>query len=893
MTIRNLDALFEPKAIALIGASNREGSVGAVLARNLFGTGFAGPVMPVNPHEMAIRSSVNFRSVADLPVVPDLAVVATPAASVPDIIAELGQRGCRAAVVISTGFAEPAARQALLDAAKPHLLRIVGPNCLGIITPGRGVNASFAHLTPRAGDLAFVSQSSSIATSVLDWADVREIGFSHVVSTGDMSDVDIGDLLDYLALDAKTRAILLYVETITNAQKFMTAARIAARSKPVVVIKVGRGAPNAHSVSSSHARALAGRDAVYDAAFGRAGMLRVGSLRELFEAVGTLASGIRPKGDRLAILTNSGSAGLLATDTLREAGGQLAVLSTETLAKLGTLLPAGGAPTNPVDLHDDAPGPLYGRALDAVLDDPGQDAVLVMNCPQAVSDSGDAARATVSSAGARRGSAVLTCWLGERAARESRRLFAARTMPTYQTPDESVRAFMQLVNYRRNQDLLMQTPPAFQPGVADGEAARGVLARAREDARRVLTEPEAKALLAAYGIPVVRTEIARNAEEAVAQAERIGYPVALKILSHEITHKSDVGGVRLELDSPERVREAAEHMLKLVAERRPEARIEGFTVQAMIQRPGAHELILGADTDAVFGPVLLVGQGGTAVEVIADHAIGLPPLNQPLARDMIGRTKVSRLMKGYSDRPAADIEAVAATLVKLSQMIADFEEIAELDINPLLVDEAGVIALDARVVLRPAGEGPRQRFAIRPYPNELEHVAHSRSGSSFFLRPIRPEDEPGIVDMIARSDPEDVRLRFFAPMKRIGHAFAARLTQIDYRREMAFVATRVGETQEEILGVARLVADPNEEDAEFGIMVRSDQKGRGLGWLLMDTILDYAKRRGLAKVHGEVLAENRAMLSMAEILGFVQSRHPEDMALRRVEVDIATYRPKR
>ncbi|KTQ98444.1 GCN5 family acetyltransferase [Aureimonas ureilytica] len=893
MTISNLDAVFEPKAIALIGASNREGSVGAVLARNLFGSGFVGPVMPVNPHEQAIRSSVNFRSVADLPITPDLAVIATPAPSVANIIDELGRRGCRAAVVISTGFADPVLRQGLLNAAKPHRLRIVGPNCIGVMSPGIGVNASFAHLTPRAGDIAFVSQSDSIATAVLDWADVREIGFSHVVSTGDMCDVDIGDLLDYLALDTKTRAILLHIEDITDAPKFMTAARIAARAKPVVVIKAGRSAAVAGpSASHSHSRALADEDAVYDAALRRAGMLRVDSLRELFEAVGTLASAIRPRGNRLAILTNGGGAGLLAADALSDLGGQLADLSPETMAKLARFTQPDESDPRFVNIPRDASGSLYGQALETLFDDPGQDAVLVMNTPQALADGRGAAEATVASAKARRGAPVLTCWLGERAARESRRLFAARGIPTYQTPDESVRAFMQLVNYRRNQDLLMQTPPAIQPGAADGAKARAVLSRAAGEGRCVLTEPEAKTLLSAYGIPVVQTEIAHSPDEAAALAGAIGFPVALKILSQDIAHKSDVGGVRLELDTPEMVREAGEHMLKLVAERHPGARIEGFTVQAMIQRPRAHELILGVGTDALFGPVLLVGQGGTAAEVIADRAIGLPPLNLPLAHDMIGRTEVSRLMKGYRDWPAADSDAVAATLVKLSQLIADFDEIAELDINPLLVDEAGVIALDARVVLRASTGAPRSRFAIRPYPNELEHVAHSRSGSSFFLRPIRPEDEPGIVEMIARSDPEDVRLRFFAPMKRIGHAFAARLTQIDYRREMAFVATRAGEAEGDILGVARLVSDPDEKKAEFGIMVRSDQKGRGLGWLLMETILDYARRRGLSRVYGEVLGENRAMLAMAEELGFRQSPHPEDVALRRVEVDVETYRAK-
>lgn len=875
MSIRNLDAVFAPTAVALVGASNREGSVGAVLARNLFGSGFAGPVMPVNPHENAIRSSVNFRSIAELPIVPDLAVVATPAAGVPAVIGELAEKGCRAAVVISQGFADPGLRQALLDAARPRLLRIVGPNCIGVLSPGIGLNASFAHLTPRPGDLAFVSQSGSIASAVLDWADVREIGFSHVVAIGDMSDVDVGDLLDYLALDTKTRAILLYVEAITDAPKFMTAARIAARAKPVVVIKARR---RDEALEPAPWR----EDAVYDAAFRRAGMLRVDTLRELFEAVGTLASGIRPKGNRLAILTNGGGAGVLAADTLDAAGGQLAELSADSLAKMRAF-----ASGNPLRIAGDAPGRVYGDALGAILADPAQDAVLVMNYPQALADGLEAARAVTESKRQRRGAAVLTCWLGERGARESRRLFAGQGIPTYQTPDESVRAFMQLVTYRRNQDLLMETPPAFEPGTADIEGARAILVRALEAGRGALTEPEAKALLSAYGIPVVRTEVAHSPDDAAMLAERIGFPVALKILSPDIGRKSEIGGVRLELDSADMVREAAIHMCRLVAERRPEARVEGFTVQPMVRRREAHELTLGVETDEVFGPVILFGQGGTGADVIADRSIGLPPLNMPLARDLIGRTRVSRLLKGYGARSAADADGVAATLVKLSRMVADFDEIARLEINPLLADEEGVLALDARVEIREGRAAPRERFAIRPYPNELEHDAASRSGVRFRLRPIRPEDEPGIVDMIARSDPEDVRLRFFAPMKQIAHAFAARLTQIDYRREMAFVATSTDRRDEDILGVARLVADSEGEKAEFGIMVRSDQKGRGLGWLLMETILDYAGRQNLRTVYGEVLAENRAMLAMAEVLGFKRSIHPEDVALRRVEVDVA------
>ncbi|WP_102959422.1 bifunctional acetate--CoA ligase family protein/GNAT family N-acetyltransferase [Mangrovicella endophytica] len=883
MSIRNLDALFHPDAIALIGASERPGSVGAVLAANLFGSGFKGPVMPVNPHAGSIRSAVSYRSVAALPLVPDLAVIATPAPTVPGIVAELGARGCRAAVVISAGFGQDDLRQRLLDAARPNLMRIVGPNCIGFISPPAGINASFAHLTPRSGDLAFISQSGAIATAVLDWADVREIGFSHVVSVGDMSDVDIGDLLDYLALDAKTRAILLYVESITDAQKFMSAARIAARAKPVVVIKAGRSEAGAKA-AASHTGALAGSDAVYDAAFRRAGMLRVDTLRELFEAVGTLASGLRPSGDRLAILTNGGGAGVLATDTLSDYRGELAQLSPDTLAKLDTILPGSWSHGNPVDILGDAPGALYAQALEAILADPGQDAVLVMNCPTAVADGLDAAQAVVGTLKSNRRAPILTCWLGERAARESRRLFAASGLPTYDTPDASVRAFMQLVDYRRNQELMMQTPPAALIGDFDKAAASALIDAVMAGGRSTLTEPEAKRLLALYNVPVVRTLTAATPAEAARLAETIGYPVALKILSPDISHKSDVGGVRLELESAASVEEAATQMLKLVAERRPDARVEGFTVQEMILRPRAHELIAGIGEDRIFGPIILFGQGGTAVEVIADRAIGLPPLNLLLARDMIGRTRIAKLLHGYRDRPAADLDAVATTLVKLSQMLADHPEIAELDINPLLADENGVIALDARVVVRPAPAGQRSRFAIQPYPDELAGTIRLRNGDAIWLRPIRPEDEASLIEMLEQSEPEDLRLRFFAAMKRIGHAFAARLTQIDYSREMAFVARAADGPQHPILGVARLIVDPDGELAEFGIMVRSDQKGRGLGYCLMQRILTYARERGIRRVYGEVLAENTTMLAMSEELGFVRSSVPGDPGLRRVEI---------
>jgi acetyltransferase len=890
MTVRNLDALFKPKAIALIGASNRPRSVGQVLAGNLFEAGFRGPIMTVNPREQAIRSTLNYRSVAELPMTPDLAVLSTPPDTIPGLIGELGARGCRAAVVVSAGFGEgehlegKELQQQMLAAARPHLLRIVGPNCLGFLSPPAGINASFSHVTPPTGNLAFVTQSGAVATSILDWATYRNIGFSHVVSLGDMSDVDFGDLLDYLALDGDTRAILLYVESITHARKFMSAGRIAARTKPIVVVKSGRSEAGAKA-AQSHTGALAGSDAVYEAAFARAGMLRVYALRELFEAVGTLAAGLRVAGDRLAILTNGGGIGVLATDAVADHGGRLATLSPATIEKLNGLLPPTWSHGNPVDILGDAGADRYSGALAALLEDRELDAILVLNCPTGVADSLEGARAVAEKLPPRPRIPVLTSWLGDSAAAEARRLFAARKLPTYEAPDEAVRAFMHLVRYRRNQDLLMETPPSA-PHLfrQDRNAAARITADVLNDGRSVLTEPEAKAVLKAYDIPVVETAVATDPQEAGRLAARIGFPVVLKVLSPEITHKSDIGGVHLDLRSVEAVEQAARDILKAAHEKMPHAHVTGFTVQSMIDRAGAHELIAGIGDDAIFGPVMLFGHGGTAVEVVGDRAIGLPPLNMVLAREMIARTRVSRMLQGYRDRPAADLEAIAATMVKLSQLLVDIREVTELDINPLLADANGVLALDARIVVKRERRHPR--LAIRPYPSALEHEIATRSGRRFHVRPIRPEDEPLIIDMLSRSNMEDIRLRFFAPMKEASHTFVARLTQIDYDREMALVATEGSAPHAPILGVARIVADPDNENAEYAVMVRSDLKGQGLGYQLMTDILDYARSRGIKRVFGDVLRENRTMLIMAEELGFKIVPDVNDPQVVRVDCDL-------
>jgi acetyltransferase len=878
MTTRNLDALFAPRAIALIGASNTPRSVGAVLARNLTESGFQGPVMAVNPHERAIRSALAYAAVADLPIAPDLAVIATPPPTIPGLVAELAQLGCRAAVVISAGFGEAGGagadlRQQMLDAARPATLRIVGPNCLGVISPPSGVNASFAQLTPKPGPVALVAQSGAIATAALDWASGRDYGFSRVVTLGDMADVDFGDMLDFLALDEATAAVVLYVESVTDARKFMSAARAVGRAKPVAVIKAGRSAAGAKA-ALSHTGALAGADTVYDAAFRRAGMLRVFELRELFDAVTTLSSGLRVASDRLAIVSNGGGAGVLAVDALEARGGRVAELSQETLEALGRALPATWSKGDLVDIIGDAGPERYEAALGAVLADPNADAVLAINCPTAVADSTEAARAVIKAAAGRKPRPnLLTAWLGAAAPAEARAIFARAGVPTHETPDEAVRAFMHLADHARHQRLLMQVPGGAADRAGDKAAAAAVIDEALAQGREMLSDPQAKAVLAAYGVPVLATETAAAPAEAAAAARRLGGLVALKVLSPDITHKSDVGGVALNL-GPGAVEAAAEAMLDRVKRLAPQARLDGFMVQAMADKPRAHELIAGLAVDPTFGPVVLFGAGGTAVEVLADRVIGLPPLNEPLAKDMIGRTRMARLLAGYRDRPPADESAIADVLVRLSTLAADLPAIAELDINPLLADEKGVLALDARIRITAK---PAVRPAICPYPAELARTLEI-AGDALELRAIRPNDALRLVDLVARSDSEDVRLRFRTGLKRLPEVWAARLSQIDYDREMALVAV---DSAGAIVGVARLAGDPQGETAEFALMVRSDRQRQGLGHALMEALIGYARGRRYQRLWGSIARENKRMACLAGDLGFALETDEADVSLMR------------
>lgn len=874
MSIRNLSKLFAPASIAVVGATNRAGAVGNIVMHNILQGGFEGPVFPVTPNHEAVAGVLAYKDVDAMPLTPDMAIICTPPEPVPGIIDALGKRGTRAAIVLTAGL--EAVRngdgvtisQAMLDAARPYLLRILGPNCLGALIPGIGLNASFAHVPALSGPIAFVSQSGALCTAVLDWARSRGIGFSHFISLGNMADVDVGDAVDYLASDPATSAILLYVEAVTDGRKFMTACRAAARNKPVLVIKSGNFAESA-AAAKTHTGALAGSDRVYEAAFQRAGLLRVRDIDELFAAVETLAH-IRPKhGERLAILTNGGGIGVMAMDELMGRAGVPATLSAETRAALDGVLPDTWSRANPVDIIGDAPGRRYADALHILLEAKECDAVLVMHAPTATADSTEAARAVIEAAAKSR-KTVLTNWVGGEAVRAARKLFHDAKIPSYGTPREAVQAFMHLVDYRRRQEMLMETPPSVPrefTRVVDTARllVEGCLARGSD----MMSEPEAKAVLAAYGIPTVETHIARTPQEAARHAARMGFPVALKILSDDISHKSDAGGVALFLGSEQAVTTAGERMLETVKSRYPDAEVQGFTVQRMVERPSALEVFAGVTRDPAFGPVIVFGHGGTAVEEIADSAVALPPLNMKLARDLIGRTRVARLLGGYRNSPGVDMEQLCLTLVQLSQLVVDIPEIVELDINPLLSDPDGVVALDARIRVAEAPGDGRGHLAIRPYPEELEEKVTLSGGRKLLLRPIRPEDEPDHYAFLSKLTPEDIHFRFFGQVGVLPHTQMARLTQIDFEREMAFIA--VGRTEDgkaETLGVVRVVTDPDNERCEFAIVVRSDMKGQGLGRSLLEKMIGYCRARGTRFMVGQILKENRPMLELARKFGF-------------------------
>jgi acetyltransferase len=883
MTIRNLDKMFRPHSIAVFGASDKPHSVGSALMTNLLHGEFRGPIIPVNPKATSVHGAKAFKDVASMPVTPDLAVIATPPDTVPPLIDELGRRGTHAAVVLTAGFAEgkvTAAKERaaeLLAAARPHLLRVVGPNCLGIAVPGIGVNATFAPTDIRSGNIAFLTQSGAMATTVLDWALPRGIGFSAIVSMGDMSDVDFGDLLDYFVFDEATHAILIYAEAITHARKFMSAARRIARIKPVIVVKGGRAAEGARA-ASSHTGALAGADVVYEAAFRRAGMLRVNEVEELFDAAATLARMSQQRGNRLAIVTNGGGAGVLATDRLIEEGGHLAAISPATIEKLNAMLPPTWSHANPIDIIGDADATRYANAVDIVMTDPNVDALLVAYCPTAIVAPAETAKGltdVLTRPGANARKNVFACWMGAAVVAEGRKQLIAAGVPDYETPERAVRAFMYLVHYRQSQDLLLETPVSGPSGPpCDTDKAHGLVQQALDDERQWLDPAEVAAFLACYRIPFARTEAVADAKAAAAAAARIDAPVALKIRSRDVVHKSDVGGVTLNLTTPQAVEASAKQMNERVARAMPKSRLEGFIVQEMVHRPSAFELIAGVSTDVTFGPVILFGQGGTAVEIIGDKSLELPPLNTALARAQIERTRISALLKGYRDRPAAAIDGVVDVLVQLSQIVADHPEVTEIDINPLLCDPRGVIAVDCRIRVHATAASAQSRLAIRPYPKSLETEIRSAEGQVYSVRPIRPEDETALRRFADEIDTRDLWHAFFAPLRDHTHETAARLSQIDYDREMTLIAW----DGERVAGLARSQADPGFDSAECAVIIRRDLREKGLASQLIDALLRAIATQGIGEAVLVFPADQTRMVSLSRDLAFTVSRSAANAA---------------
>ena len=890
MSIRNLDKMFRPRSIAVIGASARPKSVGAALMTNLMNGGFDGPIMPVNPKATALHGIMTYKDVESLPLLPDLAVIATPPDTIPGLVDELGRRGTRAAVILTAGFAEGEAaagkaRSAqMLAAARPYLMRIVGPNCLGIAVPGVGLNATFAPAALLPGNIAFLTQSGAMATTVLDWALPRGIGFSAIVSMGDMSDVDFGDLLDYFALDEATHAILIYAEGITQARKFMSAARRTARIKPIIVVKSGRAEEGARA-ASSHTGALAGADVVYDAAFRRAGMLRVNEVEELFDAAATLARMSPQRGNRLAIVTNGGGAGVLATDRLIEEGGKLATLSPDVIAKLNAVLPPTWSHANPIDLIGDADAGRYANSVSILIDDPGNDALLVAYCPTAIGSSAEAAKGLIgvlSKSNAAKKN-VFACWMGAATVAEGRAQLIDAQLPDFETPERAVRAFMYLVRYRQNQDLLLETPTAGQPSQEiDLERARGLIRQALDDRREWLDPAEVAAFLACYNIPFARTQAVPDAKSAADAARQMNAPVALKIRSRDVVHKSDVGGVALNLTSPAEVAAAAARMNEKILQALPKARLEGFIVQEMIHRPSAYELIAGVSTDPTFGPVILFGQGGTAVEIVRDKSLELPPLNRPLARAQIERTRIAALLKGYRDRPAADIDGVVGVLVQLSQIVADHGEVTEIDINPLLCDARGVIAVDCRIRVRASDVSAQSRLAIRPYPERLETEIRTPEGQVYKVRPIKPEDEPALRRFAEEVDTQDLWHGFFAPLRDRTHETAARLSQIDYDREMTLVAWEA----DRVAGLVRSLADADRDASECAVIIRRDLRQKGLAKQLLQALLSTIAILGIRKAVLIFPSDETHMLNIAADMAFAVGPMPAEASLLRATKDL-------
>ena len=881
-----LDPLFRPETIGVIGASATAGSVGNILMRNLTENVFNGVVYPINPHRRAVNGIHCYRRIADVPEPLDLAVIATPAATVLGIVRECIERGVKSAIIISAGFAElgepgRALERQIVDAARGKM-RIIGPNCLGIIHPPAGLNASFAAATPAAGNIALLSQSGAICTAVLDWAREKNIGFSAFVSVGSMIDVDFGDLIDYFGEDPSTRSILLYMESIGDVRKFLSAARAVARTKPIIVVKSGRHEAGARA-AASHTGALAGADAVFDAAFRRAGVLRVATISELFNMAEILAAQPTPPGPSLAIVTNAGGPGVMATDALMLQGGQLAELSPDTRLAFDAVLPPYWSHANPIDILGDATPERYRQAVEICSRDPGVDGVLVLLTPQAMTDPTETARQLIPLARSAH-KPILVSWLGGGDVREGRHILDLAGFPHFDSPEAAVQAFLHMVQYRRNQELLYEVPEALpEQDSRDSIRVRNIIDGVQREQRTLLTEPEAKQVLAAYGIPVTPTIACRTAEEALDAARQTGFPVVLKLLSKTITHKTDVGGVQLDLRDESAVRSAFDTIQAKLAQRGQADAFDGVSVQPMV-RAGGYELIIGSSVDRQFGPVILFGAGGVLVEVLQDRSLALPPLNRALARRLMERTRIFQALRGARGG-AVKLEELETLLVGFSQLVVDFPEIAELDINPLLAGQEQLIVLDARVLLMAPGQ-TRPPLAIRPYPNQYVEQLTLQDGARLLVRPIRPEDEPLIVAFHAGHSEDTLRMRFFGMVRTLSRDSLIRLCHLDYDRELALIAIDQQGPSPHIAGVSRYYLRPESGDAEFALVIGDAWQRRGLGTQLMRRLIAIAQERGVKRLVGRILAENTPMLQLVGRLGF--SVEPtKDASVVRASLQVA------
>lgn len=878
MVTLTLDKIFNPRSIAVVGASDEEGTVGYILMKNLTELGYKGSVYPVNIHKSEVLGIKAYPSVEQIPEVVDLAIIATPAKTVPDVLEQCGKAAIAGIIIISAGFKEigppgKALENRIIEIKKKYALQIIGPNCLGIIHPDINLNATFIPKTIKPGSIAFISQSGALGSAILDIATHENIGFSNFVSVGSMIDVDFGDLIDYFGTDPKTMSILMYIEGVTSARKFISAARHFARTKPIIVIKAGRFIESAKA-AASHTGALTGEDMVYDAAFKRAGVVRVEEIGDLFNCAEALGRQPLPRGPNLAIITNAGGPGVMAADAIIARGGKLARLSPITIETLNAILPPYWSRSNPIDILGDAKADRYRAAVEACFRDENVDGILIIYTPQGGSIPADIAKNIVDMCRTEGFcKTYLTSFMGYEDVEEANRIFTQNGIPTYYTPEQAVATFMYMYQYKRNLELLYETPAELP--VDSVPPKRPILVTIRDAAREnreILTEAETKQILDHYNIPVVRTMIARTADEAVLHASQIGYPVVLKILSPQVIHKTDAGGVALGINSETGIREAFDTIVRRVKEYNPEAQIQGVTVQRMIRAKG-YELILGARTDPLFGPVVMFGRGGIDVELYRDVSIGLPPLNQTLARRMIEETKVYQLLKGYRDLPPANITLLEEIMVRFSQMLVDFPQLKEIEINPLLIDQKEAFALDARAVIDKgrvfAKLEPYAHLVISPYPEKYKTFWKLRNGRTVLLRPIKPEDEPLWLEMLKNASEETIRYRFFETIKiPLAHEFGVRYTNIDYDREIAIVAELEEEGQRKMLGAVRLFVEPDGKNGEIVFGIADPWQGQGLGLKLVDYIIEISKDKNLDTINAVMLQDNYRAIGLMKEMGF-------------------------